>query len=320
MTRIPDEADAPTRALLEIINETAPPPLHTMSAEGARAEFAERRVRSDLDSIDLARVEDAQIRGPGGAIAIRMYAPRPGTGHGLPMFVYYHGGGFVIGDLDSHDAVCRRIALAADCLVIAVDYRLAPEHPYPAAVVDAVAAFTWLAGHAHAIGGDAKRIAVGGDSAGGNLAAVVAQEMRNTGGPKISLQVLIYPAVEPRDSRDSYKKFADVFPIDRPTIDWFYSQYYTDPSRTSEPWAAPGLVEDLSGLAPALVLTAGLDPLCDEGAAYAERLKTAGVDATHHRDPGTIHGYMGMGKFLPHCEQAIARIGAVLKFTFSDGA
>jgi acetyl esterase len=313
--------DSDLQNVLDMIKEANRPPYRDIPVAEARAGYQAMVQLLDPEEEAIHRTEGRTIPGPAGEIPLRVYWPRAlAPGESLGVFIFLHGGGFVIGDLDSHDAVCRRIALAADCLVIAVDYRLAPEHPYPAAVEDAVAAFTWLAGHAHAIGGDAKRIAVGGDSAGGNLAAVVAQEMRNTGGPKISLQVLIYPAVEPRDSRDSYKKFADVFPIDRPTIDWFYSQYYTDPSRTSEPWAAPGLVEDLSGLAPALVLTAGLDPLCDEGAAYAERLKTAGVDATHHRDPGTIHGYMGMGKFLPHCEQAIARIGAVLKFTFSDGA
>jgi acetyl esterase len=320
VTRIPEETDAPTRALLDFINEAQPAPLHTMTAVEARAEFAERRVRADIDKIDIARIEDRTIPGPAGEIPVRLYATTTDTSAALPVLVFYHGGGFVIGDLDSHDSVCRRIAAAGDCLVVAVDYRLAPEHAYPAAVEDSLAALAWVADNATEIGGDPTRLAVGGDSAGGNLSATVAQEARNNGGPALKLQVLIYPAVDRRDSHDSYKRYEDVFPIDRPTIEWFYQQYYTDPARTGEPWAAPGLVEDLSGLAPAIVLTAGLDPLCDEGEDYAKRLNAAGVAAVYHSDPGTIHGYMGMGKFLPHCEQNIARIGEALKAAFNAGA
>jgi len=167
--RIPEEADAETRALLEWVAEADPPPLHGMSALEARAEFAERRVRSELSSVPVARVEDRAIAGPASPIPLRIYAPR--EGEGLPVLVYYHGGGFVIGDLDSHDSICRRIAVAADCLVVSVAYRLAPEAPYPAAVDDAMAAFDWCAEHVGEVGGDAARLAVGGDSAGGGLAA-----------------------------------------------------------------------------------------------------------------------------------------------------
>ncbi len=307
MLRIPEEADAETRALLDWVAEAKPPPLHGMSALAAREAYAERRVRSELSAVPVACVEDRAIAGPASPIPLRIYAPREGTG--LAVLVYYHGGGFIIGDLDSHDSICRRLANAADCLVVSVAYRLAPEAPYPAAVEDAMAAFDWCAAHVGEVGGDPARLAVGGDSAGGGLAAYVAQQHRD----RIRYQVLIYPYMDPNADTETRRACADVFPIDRPTIDWFNALYLPDASRHAEAGAAPGLVDDVAGLPGALVLTAGLDPLCDEGRDYADRLAAAGVPTAYHCDPGTIHGYLGMGKLLPHAERAIARIGAALR-------
>ncbi|MDP6952351.1 MAG: alpha/beta hydrolase [Alphaproteobacteria bacterium] len=310
MTRIPDECDAETRALLEWVAEADPPPLHGMSALEARAEYDERRVRSELSPVPVARVEDRAIAGPASPIPLRIYAPR--EGEGLPVLVYYHGGGFVIGDLDSHDSICRRIAVAADCLVVSVAYRLAPEAPYPAAVEDSLAAFDWCAAHVAEVGGDAARLAVGGDSAGGGLAAYVAQQRRD----QIDCQILIYPYMDPNADTGTRQSCADVFPIDKPTIDWFNAQYLPDEARRGEVGAAPGLVDDVAGLPGALVLTASLDPLCDEAKVYADRIAAAGVPMTYHCDPGTIHGYLGMGQFLPHAERAIEKIGASLREAF----
>ena len=314
--RIPDEADAETRALLEWVADAKPPPLHAMSAAEARAAYNERRLRTELSPVEVARVEDRAIAGPAGPLALRLYSPR--TSERLPILVYTHGGGFVIGDLESHDSVCRRLAVAGDCLVAAVDYRLAPEHPYPAAVEDALAALDWIGRHGGEIGGDTARLAVGGDSAGGALAGIAAQHARDAALTALRRQVLIYPRIEPVAETESRRAFADVFPIDRETIDWFNRHYLPDLSRMREPRAGPGLTRDLAGLAPALVLTAGLDPLCDEGERYAERLGEAGVPVAYHCDPGTIHGYLGMGKLLPHAERAIERIGSHLREAFAD--
>ena len=318
--RIPDEADAETRALLEWVADANPDPLHGMSATEARATFNERRLRTDLDPIDIARVEDRTIDGPAGPLPVRLYAPRSADHGALPLFIYYHGGGFVIGDLDSHDAVCRRFALGGDCLVMAVDYRLAPEHPYPAAAEDAVTALDWAVANTHDIGADPTRIAIGGDSAGGNLAAVAAQHAREKSYDQLRLQALIYPLVDPVNQTASRERFADVFPIDRDTVDWFNRCYFPNPVRIGEPYAAPGLVDDLSNLAPALIITAGLDPLVDEGAQYAERLSAAGVPVTYHCYEGTVHGFMGMGKVLPHAEQTIDRVTNALGAAFASNA
>ncbi len=320
MTRIPDEADAATRALLEWVADAKPEPLHGMSANDARATFNERRLRTDLDPIDIARVEDRTIDGPAGPLPVRLYAPRSADKGTLPLFIYYHGGGFVIGDLDSHDSVCRRFARGGDCLVMAVDYRLAPEHPYPAAAEDAVAALDWAVANAQVIGADPKRLAIGGDSAGGNLAAIAAQHAREKSYDQLLLQALIYPLVDPVNQTASRDRFADVFPIDRDAIDWFNRCYFPDEARIGEPYAAPGLVDDLSNLAPALVITAGLDPLVDEGAQYADRLSAAGVPVSYHCHEGTIHGFMGMGKVLPHAEQTIDRVTRALDDAFASKA
>ncbi len=321
-TRIPDEADPPTRALLEWVNDAAPPPLHGMAPADARRAFDERRARVDLDPVPLARIEDLAFDGPGGPVPVRLYGPRPAGGAPLPLLVYFHGGGFVIGNLESHDSLCRRLADGAECLVAAVDYRLAPEHPFPAAAEDAAAALDWAAENAAALGADGERIAVAGDSAGGTLAAVTARHVRDRardrGAPALRAQVLAYPGLDPANRHASTAAFADVFPIDKAMLAWFYGHYFGGrPAPSGDPRAAPGLAADLAGLAPATILTAGLDPLCDEGAAYAERLREAGVAVDYVCYEGTVHGFLGMGKALPHAERAIARMCAALGAAFA---
>ncbi len=315
-SRIPAEADAATRALLEWVNEADPPPLHAMTPDEARQAFDERRERVDLDPEPVARVEDRTLDTAAGAVPIRVYGARAAGEAALPVVVYYHGGGFVIGNLDSHDSLCRRIANGADCLVVAVDYRLAPEHPYPAAPEDAVAALDRVAENAAALGGDGARIAVAGDSAGGTLAALAAHHARDRGSPELCAQILIYPALDPTNRHESTETYADVFPIDRAMMAWFYDHYYGDGAHRGEAWAAPGLAENLSGLAPATILTAGMDPLRDEGAAYAERLARAGIAVDYRCYDGTVHGFLGMGKVLPHAERALAHIGDALRAAF----
>ena len=315
-TRIPDEADDATRALLEWVAEADLPPLHGMGAQEARRAFDERRERVDLDPVPVARVEDRVLEAPGRAIPIRVYEPRRGGG-ARPLLVYFHGGGFVIGNLDSHDSLCRRLTEGAGCVTVSVDYRLAPEHRFPAAAEDAAAALERVAEKAAALGGDGGRIAVAGDSAGGTLAAVAAQHARDRGAPGLRAQVLVYPAVDPVGRHESTVAFADIFPIDKPMMDWFYRHYFGDGPPPDDPRAAPGRVADLSGLAPATVLTAGLDPLCDEGAAYARRLRDAGVPVDYECYEGTVHGFLGMGKALPHAERAIERVCAALRAAFA---
>ena len=315
-TRIPDEADGPTRALLEWVAGADLPPLHGMSAPAARRAFDERRERIDLEPVPVARVEDRVIDSAAGALPVRVYEPRRDAGAQLPLLIYFHGGGFVIGNLDSHDSLCRRLADGAGCVAMSVDYRLAPEHRFPAAAEDAAAALDWAAENAAALGGDGERFAVAGDSAGGTLAAVAAQHARDRGAFDLRAQVLVYPALDPVGRHESGAAFADVFPIDKPTTDWFYRHYFGDGPAPDDPRAAPGRVADLAGLAPATVLTAGLDPLRDEGAAYARRLGAAGVPVDYECFEGTVHGFLGMGKALPHAERAIERVCANLRAAF----
>jgi acetyl esterase len=239
-------------------------------------------------------VEDQWIETGEGALALRFYRPRSGPDR-LPATVYYHGGGFVIGNLASHDSVCRRLAVGSGSVVIAVDYRLAPEHPFPAAPTDACTAFRWVHRNAQELGIDAARIAVAGDSAGGNLAAVVCQTMRAERQPMPSFQLLLYPAVDLTRSSESYRTFADGYLLTARTMDWFVASYLTDAAQELDPRGSPLMTRELSGLPPAHVTTAGFDPLRDEGEAYATGLMAAGVPTTARCYESLIHGYMGLG-------------------------
>jgi acetyl esterase len=241
-------------------------------------------------TLDLAGLQVASTRGA--ALRARHY--RPAESEGAPLVVFFHGGGFVLGDLETHDAPCRLLCRDAGVHVLAIDYRLAPEHPHPAAVHDATAAYAWAVEHASTLGADPKRIAVAGDSAGGNLAAVVAQEARRQGLPRPALQILIYPAIDRMRAWPSEGTYGKGFMLEAADMEWFARTYRAERYGVPDPTADPGLETDLTGLAPALVVTAGFDPLRDEGEDYAARLTKAGVATTLRREPGLVHGFLHM--------------------------
>lgn len=262
-------------------------------------DVAERRagLRRSCDlvmpAIDSARVENRAIPGPAGVIDIRVYSPH-GPQTRTPVIVFYHGGGWVVGDLDTHDGSCRLLALHSGCTVVSVDYRLAPEHPFPAAVDDAVHAFRFVHDNIALFSGIPGAVAVAGDSAGGNLAAVVSLLARDDG-PMPIAQILIYPAVDARMVSPSLDTFGEGFFLTKADMFWYRDNYLPDPETHEDIRVSPLLAEDLSGLPPTLLWTAGFDPLREEGEAYARRLKDAGVPVDYHCQDGQIHGFFGIG-------------------------
>jgi len=244
-------------------------------------------------------------------LRMRCYWPVPGKK--LPALVYYHGGGFTIGSITSHDPVCRHLALATGCLVLSVDYRLAPEHPFPGPVDDCVAAFRWVADHAAELGADPDRLAVGGDSAGGTLSAVVCQEQRQRGGRVPDLQVLIYPATDLTRSLRSHRTFAKGFPLDQEAVEFFLDCYLPAPMDRSNPRASPLFAEDFSGLPPAIMVTAGHDMLRDEGRAYAGHLQRTGLEVTHLEYGAQPHGFINAAGVVPGAWAALEEIGATVR-------
>jgi len=284
------------------------PALHSLGPAAAR-EFTREMSIPSGDPEPVAEVHDRVVRGEGHGIPVRIYVPEgPGP---FPTFVWVHGGGFVIGDLETADATGRALANAAECVVVSVDYRLAPEHPFPAPQRDAYDATVWAAENAGRFGGDPDRLVVGGDSAGGTLAAAVTLLARERGGPKVDYQVLVYPAVNYSRAFASLDEFADSF-LGTDVMEWFDECYLPDPLCGYNPFAYPLEADDFSGLPDATVLTAGYDPLRDEGRAYAEALADAGADVESHHYEDVIHGFIGMLQ-EPEWErsrEAIADIGA----------
>lgn len=251
----------------------------------------------------VASVIDHAIPGPAGALPIRIYShdtPRP-----TAVVVFFHGGGFVIGDLDSHDDLCRAMCLATGATVVAVDYRLAPEHPFPAAVEDAMAATRWVADHADELNVDATRLAVAGDSAGGTLATVTALQAVEAGGPGISFQLLIYPSADLAGTTPSRERYAAPgYFMRRELIDWFEDQCVPEPGRRTDPLVSPLRAPDLRGMPPGHIVLGGCDPLHDEGEAYGQRLRQAGVDVDVRSYPGVFHGFFGLRGILPEADAA----------------
>jgi acetyl esterase len=262
--------------------------------------------------IEVARVSELQIPGPAGPIPARLYVPA-GLPDPAPLVVYYHGGGHVICDLDTHDQPCRFLAAEVPALVLSIDYRLGPEHPFPAAVDDALAAFEWAAQEASQLGADPARIAVAGDSAGGNLATVVAQLAAGREGPAPAFQALIYPVIDYSSKRPSYETFAEGFFLTRPEMDWFRDNYFASADDRSDPRASPILAADLAGLAPAHVVTAGFDPLRDEGEDYVAALREAGVAVTHRREPDLVHGFINAAGLGGRSREALAAVAAEIR-------
>ena len=305
------EPDAGTQKMLDWVAAADAPPMIEMTPDEARAFQAAGTVKTNLDPEPVHAIEDRTIEGPGGALDLRIYRPSDQTG--LPVCVYLHGGGFVIGSLDTHDPLCRRLANRSGVIVVSVDYRLAPEHRYPAGVEDSSAALDWVAANAAAFGGDPTRLAVSGDSAGGNLAAVAAHRAVDAGGPALRCQALIYPVTDHgRGDHETRRAMGEIFPIPTPVMEWFHEHYFGHADSVFEPDASPLRRENMSGLPPTLVLTAGLDPLCSEGKAYADRLEAAGVAVRYTQYDRTIHGFMQMGRIIPCAQDAIDEVGDYL--------
>ena len=292
------------RALLEMMDAQGAPPLETQDPVEARSARLEPMKLLGGQPDELGRVENLSAPGPAGDIPLRLYASERG---GLrPALVYFHGGGFVFGNLDTHDAVCRAIAKESGAVVVSVDYRLAPEHKFPAAVDDSFAATVWVAANAERLGIDKHRIAVGGDSAGGNLATVIAMRCRDAGGPALAGQVLIYPVPDVSSlETGSHRELGEGYFLTRAGMEWFTGHYLASADQKRHPEASPLLAPNLSGLPPALVITAEFDPLRDEGEAYAQRLRKTGVPVTVTRYPGMIHGFVSMRGVLAGGRQAI---------------
>ena len=304
-------ADPHVQAILDRINEAGvgAPSVWDQPVEDVRAAYAAYCALAG-DGGELAAIEDRTIPGPGGPLAVRIY--RPSAEPELPVVVYFHGGGHTIGSIDTHDPVCRQLARAADAVVVSVEYRLAPEHPYPAAVEDAYAATAWVATNGQQLGADVTRLAVAGDSAGGNLAAVTAILARDRGGPPLRFQLLVYPVVDLSHTHPSIDENGEGYVLTKERILWFRHNYLGDGDH-ADPLVSPIRTADLAGLPPALVITAEMDPLRDEGAAYAERLRTAGVDATHSLYEGQVHTFFGMGTLYPAGTAAIDESGDALR-------
>ena len=305
--------------LLDLMVERQIPPTHTLSPAEARSFYRERRAVTQPAPPPIAETRDLQASGPHGPILLRLYHPVAATQRQAPppVLVYYHGGGWVIGDLDTHDTLCRELAIASGCAVVAVDYRMAPEHRFPTAVDDCIAATRWVRDHAAELGIDATRLAVGGDSAGGNLAAVVAIAMRDAGDLSIRFQLLIYPATDQRRGWPSHTSNGQGYLLTSDTMDYFHDHYIPDKAQDTDWRASPLLHADHAGLPPALVLTAGYDPLRDEGLAYAARLTGAGSRATQVCFERQIHGFITMGKLLDEANAAVALCAGELRRAFA---
>jgi acetyl esterase len=304
--------DPEAKMLLEQLT-TVVRPFEELSVEEARAAIVTLSAAAG-EGEPVARVENRTLPGPRGEIPVRVYTPEGRAP--FPVLVYFHGGGWVIGNLETHDGLCRHLANAAHCVVVSVDYRLAPEHPFPASGEDAYAATRWVAGNAAALGGDAKRIAVGGDSAGGNLSAVVSLMARDRGGPPIVFQLLVYPATDLPSANTSYRENAEGYFLTAKSMHWFFAHYCGANPDASDPYLCPLRAKNLGGLPPALVVTAGFDPLRDEGEAYAARLREAGVRTKLTRYPGMIHGFFGMGPLLTQARAATKEAADALRSAF----
>jgi acetyl esterase len=281
----------------------------------ARSErLREARIVAHRPPIPMARVESVEIPGPAGSIGARLYVPaRTAAQEPPPLLVYFHGGGWVIGDLDTHDDPCRFLAARSGVALLAVDYRLAPEHPFPAAVEDAEAAYGWAAANAERLGVDRERIAVGGDSAGANLAAAVCLMARDAGAPLPAMQLLIYPATDAAGEAASRRTFGEGFLLTRNDMDWFEERYLAEDSDRSDPRVSVLQAADLTGLPPAYIALAGFDPLRDEGEAFAERLREAGVRVVLRRHPGLVHTFANLTAICPSARAAMHEAAGALR-------
>jgi acetyl esterase len=298
------------KELLDQLAAAGMPPLGTQSPAETRLAFDAVAAFGGPPE-PMAKIDDRRTPGPGGEIPLRIYTPE--ARGPLPVLVYFHGGGWVIGNFQTHDAVCRLLAKTAPAVVASVDYRLAPEHKFPAAAEDCYAATRWVAENATTIGADPERIAVGGDSAGGNLAAVVCLMARDRKAPKIGFQLLVYPVTAHAHDTASYRENAEGYLLTRDAMVWFWNHYLTGEGDGRNAYASPLIAEDLRGLPPAMVITAEFDPLRDEGEAYAKRLGEAGVAVKLKRYDGLIHGFFTMCGVFDQARAAVAEAAAEIR-------
>ncbi|WP_163528085.1 alpha/beta hydrolase [Halobacillus ihumii] len=306
--------DPQVKMLLQQLEANGAPPLESLPPIYARQAFESLEANSEEPQEPVHIVEDRSIPGPFGGINIRVYTPE-GTGPHSAL-VFCHGGGWVIGSLDTHDNVCRALTNLADCVVISIDYRLAPEHKFPAAVEDCYAVVKWIADHPSIFNIDPSRIAVGGDSAGGNLSAVISYLAKERGTPQLVHQLLIYPSTDFTAETASMRENAEGYFLTRGSMVYFRDHYLQTPEDAENPLASPFLIEDFSGLAPATVITAEYDPLRDEGEAYGRRLKEAGVPVVLTRYDGMIHGFVSMADKLDQGKRALEQAGNELRTSF----
>ena len=305
------------RALLAAFEEQGVPPFDRMSVLQARASVA-ASTRVQGARPEVAEVRDLLVPADGRRLPVRVYHPAPGETR--PLLVYLHGGGFVTGSVAVADRPCRALALAAGCVVVSVEYRLAPETPFPGPLEDAVAAVRWAAAHAAELGADAGRLVVAGDSAGGALATSVGRVLRDDGGPAVARQVLLYPTLAPVRGRStpSLERNGEGYSLTRGALEWFWDHHLSRPEDAEDPLAVPLRAPDLAGLPPATVVVAEFDPLLDEGVEYAGRLAAAGVEVTLHRVPGMFHGFWWMGGALSQAGELTAWLGAHLRTTWDQ--
>jgi acetyl esterase len=311
--------DPQVEIILGLARKANLPEIWQLTPDQGREQYL-TRVNKLKFSETIFHTEDRRITGPGSDIALRIYKPREiKTAEKLPVLMWFHGGGFVIGSLDTHDSVCRMLANQADCIVVSVDYRLAPESKFPAAVEDCQAALKWVALHAVEFGGDSSCIAVGGDSAGANLATVIAILARDAAHPKLAFQLLIYPCVAPEPETASHHKFKEGYILSRNSITWFYRQYLRSGKDVNDFRFAPLMLDDLSGLPPSLIVVAGYDPLRDEGIDYARRLIEAGNRVRLSNYEGMVHGFYLMGGAVDAAKRAVTESAEAMREAF-DGA
>lgn len=300
--------DPQVQALLSQMEEQGLPPFEEMSVPFARDVMGSFR---DLqgDPEPVGEVTNVLATGPAGLLPVRVYHPSPGTA--LPLMIYFHGGGWVIGNVEVYDKPCRALANAGQCVVASVEYRLSPETKFPGPAEDCYSAALWLAGHAAELGADPERVIAAGDSAGGNLTAVVSLMARDRGAPRIDQQILLFPVTAPARGTTfpSYEQNADGYMLTRGAMVWFWDHYVSSPEQATEPYASPLHAKDVSGLPPAVVATAEYDPLRDEGRAYAERMSEAGVPVTSLPYDGMIHDFFLMGAAIGRTRRLLTDIG-----------
>lgn len=306
--------DPDAQLLLDAAIKAGRPAVETLTPVAARKMMRDLRAALKQPQPAVAEARDISIPGPHGAIPARLYRSHaPKADEAQPALVYFHGGGWVFGDIETHDNLCRSLTNAGDCTVISVDYRLAPEHKFPKALDDCWAAVKWTAANAAALSVDPSRVAVGGDSAGGNLAAAVCQMAVREGALRLTYQVLFYPTVDLSLGHDSFKRAGTGFNLTLAAMTWFRDLYLNDGKEADDWRASPLRAQDLKSLPPAYVTTAGCDPLCDEGEAYAKLLERNGVPVKFRHFPGQMHGFAAMSGFVAAADQALADVGAELK-------